>query len=145
MTKTTASAVRFVKTRDAATAILRKLGIKARDYAFFIEKLDDDRLAVQVAKAQMHLKQLAGNAAEAGVVRAPKTEQKPAPEAKAEKKPRQTKTEETCSSVTRDLIRSGKTNAEVWAIISVQFELDAKKRGYPAWYRFQLRKAGEKV
>lgn len=144
MTKT-ASAVRFVKTRDAATAILRKLGIKARDYAFFIEKTEGGRLAVQVAKAEMHLKQLAGNAAESGMVRAPKTEQKPAPEAKAEKKPRQTKAEETCSSVARDLIRAGKTNAEVWAVISVQFELDAKKRGYPAWYRFQLRKAGEKV
>lgn len=144
MTKTTA--VRFVKTRDAATAILRKLGIKARDYAFFIE-LDTAKnfFCVQVAKAEMHLKQLAGNAAEAGVVRAPKIEQKPAPEAKAEKKSRQTKTEETCSSVARDLIRAGKTNAEVWAVISVQFELDAKKRGYPAWYRFQLRKAGEKV
>lgn len=144
MTKT-ASAVRFVKTRDAATAILRKLGVKARDYAFFIEKLDDDRLAVQVAKAQMHLKQLAGNMAESGVVRAPKTEQKPAPEAKSEKKPRQTKAEETCSSVARDLIRAGKTNAEVWAVIKEQFQLDDKKRGYPAWYRHQLRQAGEQV
>lgn len=140
MTKTTASAIRFVKTRDGATAILRKLGVKPRDYSFFIEKLADGTLGVQVAKAQMHLEKLAGNAAEAGMVRPPKTEAEP----KAAKRGGKNDPS-TCSAVARTLIREGKTNEEVWAIISVQFELDAKKRGYPAWYRHQLRKAGEQV
>lgn len=141
-TKTIApAAIRFVKTRDSATTILRKLGIKPRDYNFFIE-LDTAKnfFCVQVAKAEMHLKKLAGNAAEAGMVRAPETE--PAP--KATKRGGKNDPS-TCSAVARTLIREGKTNEEVWNIIKVEFNLDDKKRGYPAWYRFQLRKAGEKV
>ena len=166
VTKTTqADAVRFVKTRDSATSILRKLGIQAHDCNFFIEKTSDGQLAVQVAKAQMHLKQLAGNAAEAGVVRAPKVEQKPEAKivldlmgdgkmevVKAEaakttepKRPGRKSDPSSVSNTVRTMIREGKTNAEIWEVLKNDFALDDKKRGYPAWYRHQLRKNGEKV
>lgn len=131
MSKTQAAAVRIVKARDSATAILRKLGVKSRDYALFIEKLADGTLAVQVVKAQMHLHALANPV-------------KDEPDVKA--KPKDRKAEgETVSDVARRLIREGKTNAEVWAIIQPQFSLNDKKRGYPAWYRCQLRRKGEQV
>jgi len=50
-----------------------------------------------------------------------------------------------CTTVSEALIRQGKTNAEVWEIIRVEFNLDEKKRGYPAWYRSRMRRAGEQV
>lgn len=131
MSTTQAAAVRIVKARDSATAILRKLGVKPRDYAFFIEKLTDGTLAVQVAKAQMHLHALANPV-------------KDEPNVKAKSEVRKTEGE-TVSGVARRLIREGKTNAEVWAVIQTQFNLDDKKRGYPAWYRCQLRHKGEQV
>lgn len=147
MTKIAAQAVRFVRTRDAATALLRKLGLKPRDYDFFIEKTSYGQLAVQVARAQTHLKSLPLAASQAlreahdATVAAAERDEPVAVE------PKQARAERvnTCSAVARALIRAGKTNAEVWAIIKVQFNLDDKKRGYPAWYRADLRKQGEPV
>lgn len=49
---------------------------------------------------------------------------------------------ETISSVVTRLILAGKTNAEVWAVIKEQFKLDDSKKGYPSWYRNQLKKKG---
>lgn len=48
----------------------------------------------------------------------------------------------TCTSVSEELIMAGKTNAEVWAVIQPQFNLDDKKKGYPAWYRMNLARKG---
>jgi hypothetical protein len=135
MSKTFADAVRFVKTRDAATSILRKLGIKPRDYNFFIEKTTGEKLAVQIAVAQAHLQALTQPAKPAPKAPEPKATETKAPKTRAR----------SCSSAARELILAGKTNDEVWAAISAEFDLDAKKRGYPAWYRFQLRKQGHKV
>jgi hypothetical protein len=47
--------------------------------------------------------------------------------------------------VSRALIRAGKSNAEVWEVIKVQFNLDDKKKHYPGWYRGDMRKKGEAV
>jgi hypothetical protein len=131
MTKATitARAVHFVKTRDSATTILRKLGVKSRDYNLFIEKMTDGGFAVQAAKSRMHLKALTA----------------PAPAAKPAAKRGGKNDPSSCSAVARTLIRKGKTNAEVWEVLKEQFGLDDKKRGYPSWYRFQLRRAGENV
>ncbi len=143
--------VRIVNTRDSATSILRKLGVKPRDYNFFISKRDNGQLEVAVEAAwaaraascdpawaaawaaQAHLQALSLPSTPA-----PKVEPKTAPDAKGEKKV-------SCSAVARDLILAGKTNDEVWVVIAEQFKLDQKKRGYPAWYRFQLRKTGHAV
>lgn len=169
MTKITAQAVRFVRTRDAATSLLRKLGLKPRDYDFFIEKTSDGQLAVQVARAEAHLKSLPQASAQAlreahdaTVTQAERDEfvamaaavtevqsagrrLAMAANAAAETKQPRAERVNTCSAVARALIRAGKTNAEVWAAIKTQFNLDDKKRGYPAWYRADLRKQGEQV
>lgn len=131
--QTQAADVRVVGTRDSATSILRKLGVKPRDYNFFISKRDDGKLVVAVEAATAHLQSLLLPSTPA-----PKVEPKAAPAAKGEKKV-------SCSAVARDLILAGKTNDEVWVVIAEQFKLDQKKRGYPAWYRFQLRKTGHAV
>jgi hypothetical protein len=49
---------------------------------------------------------------------------------------------ETITSVATKLLLAGKTNAEVWAVIQPQFQLDDGKKGYPSWYRNQLKKKG---
>lgn len=41
---------RVVKTRDAATSILRKLGLKPNSYGLFMKKLDDGRFEVDLPK-----------------------------------------------------------------------------------------------
>lgn len=131
--QTQAADVRVVGTRDSATSILRKLGVKPRDYNFFISKRDNGQLEVAVEAAQAHLQALLLPSTPA-----PKVEPKAVPADKGEKKV-------SCSAVARDLILAGKTNDEVWVVIAEQFKLDQKKRGYPAWYRFLLRKTGHAV
>jgi hypothetical protein len=123
---------RIVGTRDSATSILRKLGVKPRDYNFFITSNGGIKLAVDVVAAQAHVQALTQPT-------------NPAPEVKKVSLVAKSEKKISCSAAARDLILSGKTNEEVWTVIAEQFNLDAKKRGYPAWYRFQLRKAGNKV
>ena len=126
-------AVRVVKTRDTATSILRKLGVKPRDYNLFIQHTIEGVFEVRALDAQAHLQALVQPANPA-----PQVEAKP----NGVDKPKRA---QSCSSVARDLILAGKTNDEVWVVIAEQFKLDQKKRGYPAWYRFQLRKTGHAV
>jgi hypothetical protein len=111
---------RIVKTRDAATAALRKLGVNSRDYGLFIEKQTDGTLMVKLALAEQHLKP------------APKVAAKLA---KVEKEPRV-----TVSSEIRRLILEGKTNQEVWTVVAAKYRLDASKKHYPTWYRCQLKR-----
>ena len=157
MSKSQADAVKIFKSRDSATSLLRKLGIQPRDYNLFIEKTSDGQFACQAAKAQMHLKQLGANAAEAGVVRAPKQPEAPKPETKvvasrpytgvdksggnakinitgAGQKPKRA----SVADEFRELIKAGKTNAEVWAIMQPRHNLPDSKKGYPAWYRADM-------
>jgi len=49
------------------------------------------------------------------------------------------------TTVAEAMIRAGKTNAEVWEVISVEFNLDEGKKGYPSWYRSRMRRNGEDV
>lgn len=51
----------------------------------------------------------------------------------------------TVSAVARELILAGKDNKEVWTALVEQFRLDETKKHYPAWYRAELRRKGEKV
>ena len=53
------------------------------------------------------------------------------------------KREGTVSAVARQLILSGKSNADVWAALQAQFKLDDSKKHYAAWYRAELRRAGK--
>jgi len=48
----------------------------------------------------------------------------------------------TVSSFMRGMILDGATNQEVWEAAQPLFGLDDKKRGYPAWYRTELKNKG---
>ena len=105
--------------RDSATAALRKIGVKSKDYNLFIEKKHDGKFACDLRRAREHL------AAPVPVSQ----------DAAATKK-------RTISSVARALIIEGKTNEEVWKLLVNEFNLSDNKRGYPAWYRSQCRSKG---
>lgn len=131
MSKTTqADAVKILARRDSATTILRKLGIQARDYDFFIEKMTDGRIACQVARAEMHLESLKN----------PQPKNKP--DAAKDDAAKPAKKREGVSQTARDLILAGKTNEEVWAVLQQTFNLDRSKRHYPTWYRCEMKRKG---
>ena len=138
MTKTIqADAVKIFKTRDSATTLLRKLGINARDYNFFIEKMTDGRFACKVAMAELHLESLKNPKPKTILTEAAKAGRRAAdPEVK------QTKKREGISQTARDLILAGKTNQEVWAVLKEAFNLDDSKKHYPTWYRCELKRKG---
>lgn len=132
-----ADAVKILSRRDSCTTILRKMGIHSRDYNAFIEVMSDGKFACHIARAEMHLESLK-KAAEK-----PAKAEKPTASKKAAKTEKPTKeTKRTVSSVARDLIVAGKTNAEVWEVISKEFNLDDGKKGYPAWYRADCKRKG---
>lgn len=142
---------RIVKTRDAATSMLRKLGLKAPAYSTFMSKLEDGRWSVDLPK--LHTQGYGVNvksgakASKAKTVKAPK--QPKAAKVKAAKAPKVVKEKTakvprtTVSSVAEALIIAGKTNAEVWAAIKEQFKLDDTKKSYPTWYRCRLKRQGK--
>lgn len=140
MNLNTNSAVRFYKTRDSATSMLRKIGVQARDYNLFIEKMSDGQVACKVALAEMHLESLKNPAPKAAepktkAVKAVKTAKKAAAEPKAKRA--------GISATARELILAGKTNQEVWAILKEQFNLDDSKKHYPTWYRCEMKRNGQ--
>lgn len=128
-------AIRLVKSRDSATAILRKMGIKPRDYDFYIETLHNDQIAVHVEKAEIYLASLLEAKKGLADIKLGDADKEHRAAVKA--------TRTTCSSVAKELILAGKTNQEVWDVISKQFKLDATKKHYPTWYRCQLKRKGE--
>lgn len=141
---------KIVGSRDTATAILRRLGIKPPAYNTFLELLPNNSWEVKMQKIY-----------DQGYGIVPTALAKPAPTkvskpeavkvvkpAKAHKKVAtkvaKTKADKTprisCSSVARDLITAGKSNEEVWKVIKEQFKLSDDKRHYPTWYRSQLKR-----
>lgn len=119
------------KRRDSATSILRKLGIKPRDYDLFIKKTDDgvefdDQLAKQHAA---NLKEQTGEI--------------PKKKTPTKKDSAKTTSKKACCQVAYDLIKKGYSNQAVWDVIQPMFNLDDKKKHYPSWYRCHLRRIGE--
>jgi hypothetical protein len=134
------SQTKFYARRDSATTVLRKLGIHARDYEAFITKVDGG-VELNLTAAEAHAAQLK-QLAEVPTKPAPTAKSaakaaKPAP-AKLAAKP----TRRTVTSAATELLLAGKTNAEVWAAIQAEFQLDDSKKHYPNWYRNQLRRKG---
>ena len=41
------------------------------------------------------------------------------------------------------MIRDGKTDQEIWAVIQPMFNLEDKKKYLPRWYRCRLRRLGK--
>jgi hypothetical protein len=154
MTKTIqADAIKILARRDSATTILRKLGIQARDYDFFIEKMTDGRFACKIAMAEMHLESLKnpkpavkspglrsprdvfGSAMNAAKRHNEENTSKTAPKADTPKR-------DGISATARALILDGKTNQEVWDVLQAKFNLDHSKRHYPTWYRCEMKRTG---
>jgi|LNFM01.1.fsa_nt_gb hypothetical protein len=148
-----ADAVRIFKSRDSATSVLRKIGIKPRDYNFFIEKLTDGTFACQVARAEAHLaslqapatKKVVGTFDDLLTLAGQAQEKKSAGGGRNYDRPRN-KTVRSCEGIgeiCKSMILAGKTNKEIWEHIKEKFNLqDNKKRGYPAWYRGFLKRQG---
>jgi len=67
---------------------------------------------------------------------------KPTKKSKPAKKA-STNGKETVSSRIRSLINEGHSNSEIWEIVQPEYDLDDKKRSYPAWYRSQMKRAAE--
>jgi hypothetical protein len=138
---------RTVARRDSATKLLSKLGLKPRDYDLFIEKLAANEFLVKLDAAKAHLASLAATAKTGRKVRGAASAVGPdidetaqlaaAKPAKAAKAPRATT--RTVTSVALELIRAGKTNAEVFDALNAEFAIGDAKRSYPAWYRRHLK------
>ena len=102
--------------RDAATADLRRMGIKKEDYDRFIDKRPEG-FVVKLKLAQEYLESV---------------------------KPRKSPVLKrvTCSGRCRELILEGKTNEQAWLIIQKEFNLNNDKKHYPSWYRSQMKRKG---
>lgn len=142
----TTIAARVVKTRDAATSALRKLGIKPPAYGLFIKKLEDGRFEIDLPKVHEQGYAVNGGkapkAAKPAKAKAAKTVK--AKTAKAPKTPKEPKDRRvTVSSVAEELILAGKSNEDVFAALKAQFKLDDSKKSYPTWYRCRLKRLGK--
>lgn len=138
---------RVVKTRDAATSILRKLGLKPNMYGLFMKKLDDGRFEVDLPKVYEQGYGVNGaikaekpaTAAKVKIEKPVKAKAVKAPkEPKAKKEPKARRV--SVSSVAEDLLLAGKTNEEVFAVLKEKFKLDDSKKNYPSWYRCRLKR-----
>lgn len=119
------------KRRDSATSVLRKMGINSRDYDLFITK-SDSGVELDLDLAKKHLADLKKQA------------EKPSKKAKAVKKTKVKRV--TISSLCRDMILDGATNAEIFAKLQETYgeeRFGPEKRHYPAWYRCELRRTGQ--
>jgi hypothetical protein len=118
---------KLYNTRDSATSVLRKLGIKPRDYDLFIRKVDG-KFECSVEAAAAHLASLLLPSTQA-----PKQAQDDCD------KPVATRPMGV-GQLARDLILAGRTNQEIWVALKQRFNLDDSKKHYPSWYRCQLKR-----
>jgi len=144
--------MKLVKTRDAATSILRKLGINSRDYSLFITKTPGGLFEVDSDKASAHLKAPAKHSL--GLVTEPAPAKEPviirdsgkvkavSRTAVVQKMLDSTAPKVSISGLAEQLLLEGKTNAETWAALKERFKLGDDKKHYPSWYRSRLRRQG---
>lgn len=112
--------VKIYLSRDAATARLRKIGLRVPDYDLFINKLPDGRLACNVSKAEEHFEAFKDRY-EDGVELG------------------------TISNMCREMILNGYSNTEIFTALQEKFGEDrigTNQRHYPSWYRCALRREG---
>ena len=118
------------KTRDAATAQLRKLGIAKEFYNKFITH-HEGGFSVELGAAKKFLEP-------------PKTTKTKTAKAKRDVKlDGVTRREDTVSARARQLILEGLANKDVFAKLKEEFNLPETKKSYPAWYRSELRRQGK--
>ena len=113
------------KTRDAATAQLRKLGVTKEFYNKFITR-HEGGFSVELGAAKKFLE--------------------PAKTAKTKRDVKRdgvTRREDTVSARARQLILEGLANKDVFTKLQEEFNLPETKKSYPAWYRSELRRQGK--
>lgn len=152
---------RIVSRRDSATAMLRKIGIKQRDYDYYIKTTDDGKFIVDIALAKKTMGDLGITTKEelevhktiktsievrqgvkivdrsAGVGKLKVIDKRELPPPN---------TGESLTAYSCRMILDGYTNTELWMAMNQHFgEQPAKKRSYPRWYRRFLRNKGHDV
>lgn len=132
-------------TRDSATAYLRRNKIQKDLYNNFITKFNDkfvvDTRAVEHfllgdKSVEQNSKKNISTKPKEEIINTPKLIQGSLVADKTIKGG----VKENVSSVARQLIKDGKTNKEIWAILKDKFKLDDSKKHYPAWYRSQAKR-----
>lgn len=128
------SVTKVYSSRDGATSLLRKMGIKSRDYDKLIEITPTGKYQVAVSKAERHLEGLKIKKEAAIVARAGRRKTDPVIK----------RTDgSTVSSLIRQLILAGKSNKECFAEAKRVFGLEDNKKHYPSWYRSELKRSGQ--
>jgi hypothetical protein len=149
-----------LKTSEAATSLLRKILInepitvkEKKQMAHSQEEIrkDNERMA---RAAGMHPTPTPGGKDKPVDKKKTATDKKPADKKPTDKKPADKKPtalkeakpkvkKENASQLFRDLIMEGKlTDDQIFAKAVQKYGLDAKKRWYVSWYRYDLRKKG---
>ena len=144
--------------RDSITAILKKKGVPVKGYGAYIEKVEGgfvlkDHLAATLTLAPSPTTTTTTVTSPVEPTPAPTAKKKKAVKPTAqpvvvtpvEKPVKVAAATVSVASFMRDLILAGHTNEEVWKAAQAAYGLDAKKRGYPAWYRTELRRKGALV
>lgn len=157
--------VKTVQKRDSAVTILRKLGCPKTDYDTYITKTADGLFAVRVGDFEASIRESFGKPVTVSTEQVKKVEKaraalKTAVEAKKRevkkveaKKAAADRTapvakaspDENQSQYIRRLIRAGYTNQQVWVAFAQAFNAGPNTKYFPSWYRWTMRKAGEKV
>jgi hypothetical protein len=136
--------------RTSATNVLRKLKVDPSLYDNFMTKRDDGKYdlnltAARLGTAPVIVKTVVTAEAKGETVtrEKPKGGKTSTVKKSSSEKPKPKELKENCTAMACRLILEGKTNAEVWDQLKKSFNLDDKKRGYPAWYRRKLRLDGK--
>lgn len=121
-------AVKIYSSRDGATAALRKIGVASPNYPLYLNKTTDGRWAANLTAAyEDGEKEKRKRTKKQAIVKQVAAQQRG----------------KSVSSVCKQLILEGKSNAEVWDVVRKKFELGDDKKYYPAWNRSALRRNGE--
>ena len=129
--------------RDSATSALRKIGVQARDYDFFITKKSVNEFECRLSVAQNHLESLKKTVE-------PATQEVGAEAVKVDivtPKPeiRIGTIHVSVSQTARSLILEGWTNKEIWEELKSAFNLSDSKKNYPSWYRAEMKRNGAAI
>lgn len=131
--------------RDSATSVLRKMGVEKEKYNNFITT-DGKNIYLNLSDAEAYLASKMLKEQESATKKSLVNDIQKASAVKSENKNTKKSTKvgkESVSSVCQQLILAGKTNAEVWAVIKVQFKLSDDKKYYPNWNRSFLKRTGK--
>ena len=122
--------------RDSATSILRKLGIPKEHYSQFITEVNG-KYDLNLSAATRFLN--------APPDAKPSTVKPPIAKIRTNTPPPKVRKAIVGTSISkfiRGMISDGKTNDEIWSVLSTDYGFDDSKKYYPGWYRCEMRRTG---